>query len=678
MHKNTFKSIVANNNNNSVTCNITNHRLHSSNHSNINNNFANAKVSELIDKINILLNQFQNLLDEISKNKNKYPNIDLQILELAIFVLKYKLLPAILYNLNFPLVVTIIGGTNVGKSTIVNSFFQARLSEVSSLASKTKHIFCIGTKENLEKMCSIFEEFSCTYIDTLYYYNCIDNSKPIDTDKPSKLFLILVDEKTSTEILSFRDLPIILDTPDIDSTDTRCRQITKDSLKIADVIVWVTTQQKYKDEASLNFLDFAMNLNYLRVDVFNQSLDDHKQAIEDMLIFYGQKWNKNERYFFSIPYCKSSYENGFIPYEQISPIANKLVELNKSGRKIKAKNVIWAILNVSPKVANTITEIQKVYDQWQEIKIFFQNEFESTLFQPLKHLPGHYLPYEIQNIIIKVLKPKIKSNFSEYLEKVSVFANSIISAFFNVIFHKSDNCKRGNITFCEELIKERDQKDFMLACNIVNTAKKKLYEIISTKTASDKLSPIWQQFLVEFRSLHLLESEVLQNKFKDYLPKGINLYIKPVLNQFEEDFRNFCDKNPVLISSIKALVPSFSVLVALASAIISIQTFAFLPGAAEYLLAGVAFPVLDKLQTVLPHQLLTLAEHLSNEKIILNAKARFIEARQQLFLQLALWLIEPINKILELNKIDTSDIEKELYDIYNSITEFFKSELINK
>jgi hypothetical protein len=159
-----------------------------------------------------------------------------------------------------PLVVAVVGGTNIGKSAIFNQLAGEDASSVSPLAAGTKHPVCLcppgpeydsGDDALLR---ALFGEFTLkpwsaaadalTSADEHYLFWRTSNAVP------KKLLL--------------------LDTPDIDS-DAQVNWQRADAVRqTADVLIAVLTQQKYNDAAVKKFFTRAAEADKAVIIVFNQ------------------------------------------------------------------------------------------------------------------------------------------------------------------------------------------------------------------------------------------------------------------------------------------------------------------------------------------------------------------------------------------------------------------------
>jgi len=159
-----------------------------------------------------------------------------------------------------PLVVAVVGGTNIGKSAIFNQLAGEDASSVSPLAAGTKHPVCLcptGSTNGANGdalLRALFAEFAL---------------KPWSAAADA---LMTAEE----HYLFWREsgaVPkklLLLDTPDIDS-DAQVNWQRADAVRqTADVLIAVLTQQKYNDAAVKKFFTRAAEADKAVIIVFNQ------------------------------------------------------------------------------------------------------------------------------------------------------------------------------------------------------------------------------------------------------------------------------------------------------------------------------------------------------------------------------------------------------------------------
>ncbi len=164
-----------------------------------------------------------------------------------------KLLPQAKYG--GVLIVSVVGGTNIGKTAIFNHLAGQVINQVSPFASGTKHPVCLyPEKMDVDYLKDLFSEF---VVEPLTNPTQSLEESPRD-------FLFCNQSPTSPENL------LLLDTPDIDS-DAKVNWARAEKICLAsDVLIAVLTQQKYNDAAVKRFFRDAARQGKVVCVVFNQ------------------------------------------------------------------------------------------------------------------------------------------------------------------------------------------------------------------------------------------------------------------------------------------------------------------------------------------------------------------------------------------------------------------------
>lgn len=169
-------------------------------------------------------------------------------------LLMHKLVPQARGDV--PLVVAVVGGTNIGKSAVFNQLAGENASAVSPLAAGTKHPVCLAPLSAADEalLRSLFPGF------VLQAWSAAGEAL----------------EAADEHYLFWRAcaaLPpklVLLDTPDVDS-DAHVNWQRADIVRqTADVLIAVVTQQKYNDAAVKKFFRHAAAADKAIVLLFNQ------------------------------------------------------------------------------------------------------------------------------------------------------------------------------------------------------------------------------------------------------------------------------------------------------------------------------------------------------------------------------------------------------------------------
>jgi hypothetical protein len=131
--------------------------------------------------------------------------------------------------------VVLLGGTGTGKSTLFNLICGDSLSATGVERPKTT-----GPVAYVHRECDIEKGFPFTSISIERYGAGIDASRPV-TGSPGHLAVLEHEREDFAHLLW-------VDAPDVDSVAERNREIAEDLYLLADIIVFVTSQEKYADE----------------------------------------------------------------------------------------------------------------------------------------------------------------------------------------------------------------------------------------------------------------------------------------------------------------------------------------------------------------------------------------------------------------------------------------------
>ncbi|NLI76229.1 MAG: hypothetical protein GX442_07290 [Candidatus Riflebacteria bacterium] len=579
----------------------------------------------------------------------RFADLDLTGLELGLLLLRDRLLPEARADLELPVVGVFCGGTNVGKSTLVNSLVGEVVTESGSTASKTKRLIGIGSPERLRQVVQAHPAFALLPASELKNPDTRRHAvyRPEHADLPG-------------------DLPVLLDTPDIDSSDTRCRDATRYGLAMADFVVWVTTQQKYKDESGIKFLNEAMALARCRFDVFNQALPRHAEALEDMMRDYGERWPENERAIFRIAE-RTGITDGLLPPADLDPLREKLREAQADRRRLKGQAIRHGLAQAGNRLGQAAKAMVRRQREWRRVIASMNQRFEASLFDPLRRLPGHEAPFELQAAIMRVLGPRIQTPVSDLVSQINRSAGEALSWTLSKLPFGGWLGGAGGET--PDPVDRRDQADLRQARQVLEDARFDLLEFARGK-AEGSGHPLWVKFHQELKALDLPTPESLGGRLDAHFRESSQRMLLPVIVKFESELERFCDDNPSLITAMKAVVPGFSALAGLAAAILSIHTLTILPGASEYILGGLALPVFEHLKGLLPENLLKLSESLANEPFIQKAREDFGKTRRAIFLTAADWLYQPVGRLLTPIDLRGKDVALEvtrLQDLWKEV-----------
>lgn len=165
-----------------------------------------------------------------------------------------------------PLLVALVGGTNVGKSTIFNMAVGGRIACPSELARGTRapvvHVHA-GRRAALEASA------------VLAGYQRVDFTEPerLNEDQGETPRVFISEHREGA-----LEAVALADSPDLDSDHQRNHAVARDLLFSSDAVIFVTSNQKYRDEICERFMARAAALGRRVTAVFNFA---SPKAVED-------------------------------------------------------------------------------------------------------------------------------------------------------------------------------------------------------------------------------------------------------------------------------------------------------------------------------------------------------------------------------------------------------------
>ncbi|MBI3037531.1 50S ribosome-binding GTPase [bacterium] len=604
-------------------------------------------LDEFLEKAEKLSHWIDLSLHDIKRNPKVFGDLELSGLELGFVLLKARVIPEVKNGLKLPVVAIILGGTNTGKSTLANSLAGTQVSPSGGTASFTKKLIGISPIENLNGLITSRQGWFLKAISEI--------SK--NTDQDRVLFGNGVHSWPSS-------LPIIIDTPDLDSSDKSCRDQAVFSLELCDIVIWVTTQQKYKDLSGIRFLSKAMLLVPVRFDVFNQALPRHDKALEDMRTYYDSCWPDNERFTFSINEQSGSDEK-LLDNERLQGFRERLSTLVSKPRDFKARVISHGLNHAGNHFIEASKKYVKRSDDCYHLLQQVQGRFDEVLFKPIRSLAGHDAPFELQYALIRVLEPRLQSKIRTFLNRQT---RTVGQAVGWAVGRVSGLIGSGSGAITRDPVSARDHEDLFEVKAILENAREDIVEFSRNWALSGHSLHV--RFHEEVKGIFLPAFEDLERNLTVRLENGYKESLTPLITHFEHDLKRFCDHNPGILTALKVAVPGFSALAAVAAAAFSIHSFAIFPGVTEYFLGGIAVPIYQKLEGALPENLLNLIGHMANEPIIAHAKDDFAKTRRAIFFDFAGWLAKPIEELLILSnkqEFDPVQAMKELQNGWNPL-----------
>lgn len=162
-----------------------------------------------------------------------------------------------------PLLVAVMGGTNVGKSEVFNALVGRTVAQPDPRAGMTRRPAIVGAREEALRDPRFLPGYERERL-----------ADPAVLNEPCDGRLVFHYDVVETPAL-------VADSPDIDSHRTENLTRAEHLLAAADVVVFVTSPSKYNDEACVTFLRRAIDLGRHVKVVFNFLGDEREKVLAD-------------------------------------------------------------------------------------------------------------------------------------------------------------------------------------------------------------------------------------------------------------------------------------------------------------------------------------------------------------------------------------------------------------
>lgn len=591
-----------------------------------------AAAASLLKHADLLARWCESALESVRSHPKQFGDIDVAGLEFGVTFLRRRLIPHVATGGTLPPVVILCGGTNTGKSTLINTIAGYIVSPSGCTASFTKRLVGAGREEDLKAVTAAHAGF-----------HLVPTSE-LSAPAPRRHALYADHDPDWPQ-----DLPIILDSPDIDSSDPKCRAATRLGLGFADLVVWVTTQQKYEDERGISFLDEAMQLLPRRIDVFNQYLSQHAAALDDLTRRYGERWPAHKRAVLAIKLQKTT-DHGLLPAEAVKELRRHLADAAAEAPARRIESLEHGLGNAKTALTESARHILARQEECEEMLHEFRQRIERSLKQPIREFAGHAGYFELQDALVRVLQPRLKTSFGDLVSDISRKAGGAYSKFRSIIFGSSP--VQGPV----DPIAERDRRDLEETAKLIEAARADLLD--RSRAAAQSGKALASRLHGELRLLDWPDPAALRERLREHLAERGRTQMQPVIDKFEHDLADFCDSNPEVIATMRAVIPGFSALTGFAAAVIAIKTAVILPGVTEYLLGPIGLPVYERLASWLPGNLLHFVDQvsLSREPFMSRAYDAFEKTRRAVFLEPVEWLTRPVEQLFLPVTLDRGDV----------------------
>jgi GTPase Era involved in 16S rRNA processing len=237
-----------------------------------------------------------------------------------------------------PLIVVLMGGTGTGKSTLFNALIQRKVSAESVRRPTTGGGISYVHKDFIPA----FQATDFPFITNIHS----DNKLPISGTNTQ---ITIVPHNQSDQ------MPVYVDSPDVDSVCIENKNHAHNLLLLADIILFVTSCEKYADQEPLEIINQAQKIGKSIIIVLNKSEDVQlAQTIRNQLLkIAGDK----------VPFYSIVRQNqaNISDFQTDVMSIYQYIDTNSSKRKVKKQD----ILALSNHYNFWLTTIQKKFDMEQ-------------------------------------------------------------------------------------------------------------------------------------------------------------------------------------------------------------------------------------------------------------------------------------------------------------------------
>ena len=196
-----------------------------------------------------------------------------------------------LYKQERPLIWAVVtGGTGTGKSTLFNMLCGSYISKAGMERPTTEvPVVYLHKKKSLDEF--PFPDFHIEYAQDR-------EDAQINTTGKERRLIVVEHNRDNLEHIA------LVDNPDLDSLKLENRQIADDMYRLADVIIFVTSQEKYADEIPVRTLDRVIREGKPYFFLFNKADPAHTPS--EIVDFFQERGIViNRKQLWCIPYIPS-------------------------------------------------------------------------------------------------------------------------------------------------------------------------------------------------------------------------------------------------------------------------------------------------------------------------------------------------------------------------------------
>ncbi|WP_313814418.1 dynamin family protein [Glutamicibacter sp.] len=320
-----------------------------------------AAISSSLEDLRSVLRQTSLLTD---LNQSTHPSDQLRIK--TIHQISDYLIPR-LCNLNAPLLAVVGGSTGSGKSTLVNSLLQDRVSVSSAVRPTTKvPVLAHNPQDNLW-----FEDQRILPELQRVYVTGTDRNSTITA---TSRLLLAPNGRVPTGIA-------LLDAPDIDSVSDANRALSAQLLNAADLWIFVTTANRYADALPWDMLTEAGSRDITVFIVLNRVPDGAESEIVPDLQRLLKEHQLDPSRLHVIPEVELD-PHGFIPIQYVDNLKSWIESLASDAQvrhRIAAQTLDGALKRTAADISELLAELREQEGQLQELKLNVEERFDQAL-----------------------------------------------------------------------------------------------------------------------------------------------------------------------------------------------------------------------------------------------------------------------------------------------------------
>ena len=285
------------------------------------------------------------------------------------WTIREYLLPR-LRDLEAPLLVVVVGSTGSGKSTIVNSLAQQRISEPGALRPTTRMPVVWTHPDHAHR----YETGFLTG-----YGTAVEASR--------RLRIVTTDHRLLEGVT-------VLDAPDFDSVVAGHREMVEDLLAVADLTVFVTSAQRYADAVPWEFLERARRrrlpilfvLNRLPPLGADEVVDDYRTRLSERSIIS----HVDAPTILRIPEQPILAEHGGLPADSVASLKTTLEAMSdpERRRRVVIAATQGSVRDAVDRAAELAAEVEGEVRQVDALRLAARRAYQSQAAEIAESLRG--------------------------------------------------------------------------------------------------------------------------------------------------------------------------------------------------------------------------------------------------------------------------------------------------